>query len=100
MLVAGAAMISSAGDQAKRYHDIGSLEQEAVYCMGVLLGLYRYERESKSEFRQCAEDIPGDVGGYLLDEWRKRNPDRARVNAMHEFIRTRCPEWDNWPRGS
>lgn len=87
-------------DQIERYHAIGLLEQEAVYCMGVLLGLYRYERESKSEFRQWAEDIPGDVGRGLLDEWRKRNPDRDRVNAMHEFIRARCPEWADWLRGS
>jgi hypothetical protein len=83
-------------DQAERYHEMGLPEQEAAYCMGVILGIYRYERESESEFKQWSEDIPAEYGGVLLDKWRERNPDRARINAMHEFIRARCPEWAKW----
>jgi hypothetical protein len=80
-------------DQVERYHEMGLPEQEAAYCMGVIFGIYRYEREAKSEFRQWCEDIPPEFGGFLLDEWQKRNPDGPCINAMHEFIRTRCPEW-------
>ncbi len=83
-------------DQVGRYHKMGLPEQEAAYCMGVILGIYRYERESKSEFKQWSEDIPAEYGGFLLDKWRERNPDGARINAMHEFIRARCPEWAKW----
>ena|SRR6516164_1381310 len=39
-------------DQAGRYHELGMTEEEATYCSGVILGVYRYEHESKSEFRQ------------------------------------------------
>jgi hypothetical protein len=80
-------------DQIGRYHEMGLPDQEAAYCMGVILGIYRYERESETEFRQWSEDIPAAYGGFLLDKWRERNPDGARINAMHEFIRARCPEW-------
>jgi len=83
-------------DQVDRYHEMGLPAQEAVYCMGVVLGMYRYERESESEFKQWCEDIPAEYGGLLLDKWRERNPDGASINAMHEFIRTRCPEWAKW----
>jgi hypothetical protein len=87
-------------DQIERYHEIGLREQEAAYCMGVILGMYRYERESESEFRQWAVDIPAEFGDFLLNKWRKRNPDKVRINAMHEFIRTRCPEWAKWLKGT
>jgi hypothetical protein len=80
-------------DQVERYHQMGLPEQEATYCMGVVLGIYRYERESESEFRQWCEDIPAEFGDILLSKWRKQNSDVARINAMHEFISTRCPEW-------
>ncbi len=80
-------------DQVKRYHEMGLPEQETAYCQGVILGLYRYEHESESEFRQWCVDIPAEFGDFVLNEWRKRNPDEARINAMQEFIRTRCPEW-------
>jgi hypothetical protein len=80
-------------DQVGRYHDLGMLEEEATYCMGVMLGIYRYERESKSEFREWCVDIPIECAGYLLQEWRGRVKDSASTAAMDEFIEQRCPHW-------
>ena len=80
-------------DQAKRYHELDMLKQERDYCAGVILGLYRYERESKSEFRNWSEDLPLDSAGWLRDEWRERNADKAVRDTMDEFIKGRCPEW-------
>lgn len=80
-------------EQAKRYHELDMREQERDYCAGVILGLYRYERESKSEFRNWSEDLPLDSAGWLLDEWRARTADKAMRGAMDEFIRERCPGW-------
>ena len=80
-------------DQAGRYHELGMAEQEKTYSMGVILGIYRYENESKSEFREWCEDVPIECAGYLLDIWRKRNRGRAAAQAMNEFIQSRCPKW-------
>src|SRR5438128_5668073 len=44
-------------DQVVQYHELGMPEQEATYCMGVILGIYRYERVSKSEFREWSVDV-------------------------------------------
>jgi hypothetical protein len=75
---------------------MGLPEQELAYCMGVIFGIYRYERESKSEFREWSVDIPTDCAGVLLDKWRERNREKASINAMREFVRSRCPEWAKW----
>lgn len=80
-------------DQAVRYQELRMAEQEITYCMGVILGIYRYEHESKSEFRKWCEDVPIECAGYLLDKWRERNQDTASAQAMDEFIRHRCPKW-------
>ena len=82
-------------DQAARFRELNMPEQEMTYCMGVILGIYRYEHESKSEFREWAEDIPIECAGYLLTIWRERNPKAvdAEAEAMDEFIRQRCPKW-------
>ena len=80
-------------DQAKRYRELGMAEQETTYCMGVILGIYRYEHESKSEFREWCADVPLECAGYLLDTWRGRHQDTASAEAMDEFIQRRCPKW-------
>ena len=81
-------------DQAGRYHDLGMADEEATYCQGVILGIYRYEHESKSEFREWAVDIPIECAGALLTDWRERGQDSISAAAMEEFIRDRCcPHW-------
>jgi hypothetical protein len=83
-------------DQVERYHQLGMPEQEALYCIGVIIGLYRYDRQSKTGFREWSEDIAGDCAGCLLHEWRQRNPAEAGINAMRELLVERCPEWVKW----
>jgi hypothetical protein len=61
--------------------------------MGVILGLYRYEHESKSEFRAWSVDIPIESAGDLLGKWRKRGQESASIKAMEQFIQERCPNW-------
>jgi len=83
-------------DQAGRYHDLGMTEVEATYCRGVIVGIYRYEHESKSEFREWSVDIPLECAGNLLTRWRERNQNSAFNAAMDAFIRDRCPNWTRY----
>jgi len=83
-------------DQVERYHELGMAEQEAAYCKGVLLGIYRFEHEAESDVKQLAEEIPAECAGNLLEEWHERNPEQAGIDAMYAFIRERCPEWADW----
>lgn len=83
-------------DQLETYHELKMPEQEAAYGMGILLGIYRYQHESNSEFRQLTEEMLADAAANLLEAWQERNPEQARIDAMHTFIRARCPEWVGW----
>jgi len=80
-------------DQLERYRELGMMSQERDFCMGVILGLYRYERESKSAFKDWCVDIPLDSAGWILSEWRERNTDTTARDAMSAFLCERCPEW-------
>jgi hypothetical protein len=85
-------------DQVERYHELAMAEQEATYCMAVVLGIYRFAHESKSEFKKLAAEIPAECAGNLLEDWRARNPDQGGIDAMYRFIRERCPKWASWLR--
>jgi hypothetical protein len=41
-------------------------------------------------------DLPAEYAGTLLDDWRKRNRDKAGIAAMEAFVRERCPKWAQW----
>jgi len=41
-------------------------------------------------------DIPAECAGFLLAKWLKRNREKGGIDAMHEIIRERCPEWAKW----
>ena len=83
-------------EQAGRYHELGMTREEGTYCRGVILGIYRYEHESKSEFRQWCVDVPIECARALLTRWRERGPDPASGTAMDDFIRHRCPSWTKY----
>ena len=81
-------------EQSRQYRKLRMLEQEREYCMGVVLGAYRYEQESTSEFKDWCQDAPLSYVGNLLDAWRKKAADPSAKAAMAEFIRQRCPGWE------
>ena len=80
-------------DQTRRYHEVGMPGEEMTHCMGLILGIYRYEHDSKSEFREWSVDIPLECAGHGLREWRERGQGLAFAEAMDEFIQQRCPNW-------
>ncbi len=85
-------------DQVERYHDLAMTAEEAAYCQAVVLGIHRFDRESNAEIKQLAKDLPAQYAGALLDDWRRRNPDKAGIAAMEAFVREKCSKWAAWVR--
>lgn len=79
-----------------RLIDLGLSDEAKLYCMGVLKGLYLYQTESRSEFKNWAVDVPGECFGDLLKDWKKRTPNRSDIEEMIDFLKKACPEWANW----
>jgi hypothetical protein len=55
----------------ERYHRLG-MRQEALYlCMGIVQGLYVFEHESKTQFKEWAVDMPLGYATEALEKWRR-----------------------------
>ena len=80
-------------DQIENYHNLEMYEEERIYCMGVLKGLYIYEKESKSEFKDWATDIPGECFNSILDNWQGRVLKDGHILEMDSFLKEVCPDW-------
>lgn len=53
----------------QRLHLLGMFREEMHYCMGVISGLYMFENESTTEFKDWAVDISGELASQILTEW-------------------------------
>lgn len=76
------------------FHQTGEHVSEQVYIQGVLLGLYQYKMESKSDFFDYAEDYPELLERDILDTWKERHPDdTSGLQKLYGFIEEHCPVW-------
>jgi hypothetical protein len=61
--------------------------------MGIAKGIYQYEEDSTSEFKNWATDVPGETYSYIFNEWGKRGVGVKDKKEMKAFIRDECPNW-------
>lgn len=85
--------LDSFSDKIVKYHNLGLHEEEKLYCMGVLKGLYRFEKEAKSEFRNWASDVAGECFDFVHKAWQKQKGNERFAGEMGEFIKVTCPKW-------
>lgn len=76
-----------------RLFDLKMHQEAKLYCMGILKGIYQYEKDSGSEFKDWATDVPGECFGYLLGEWKKKGINKKDKKEMKDFISNECRNW-------
>ena len=79
--------------EIKKYLELNMTRQAKKYCMGVLSGIYHYDHESESEFKDWAADIPGECFSSFLEDWKKSSPNKNDAAEMQAFIAEECPSW-------
>jgi hypothetical protein len=72
-------------ENMQRLHALGMFREEMCYCMGVISGLYRFESESATEFRNWAEDISGELASQILTEWTESCRCPKMLAEMKQF---------------
>ena len=76
-----------------KYQKLGMNNEANRMCMGLLLGLYRFEHESTSEFKDWAPDAPGVFAEAVVDAWRAGSPSRRDVAAVKAFVEDELGRW-------
>jgi hypothetical protein len=78
-----------------RLLDLKMHQEAKLYCIGILKGIYQYEDESGSEFKDWATDIPGETFGSILRNWAKNSNNKDK-KEMKNYIHAECPNWFEW----
>jgi hypothetical protein len=80
----------------KELHKYGKLDlpvEARRLCMGLLAGLYLFEKESTTEFKDWAPDAPIIFAETVVDAWKAGRPGRADIAALKAFIEDELGGW-------
>lgn len=58
-------------EEMKKYQKLLMFVEARTYGIGILRGIYRFERESTSEYKDWAADAPAECFEWVLGEWQE-----------------------------
>jgi hypothetical protein len=80
-------------EELARYQKLSMNIEANRMCMGLLLGLERFEHESTTEFKDWAPDAPLVFAETVVDAWKAGAPNQADVAAVKAFIEDELGDW-------
>jgi len=81
-------------ERLEKHEKLGMSTEANKLCMGLLLGLYQFDRESQSEFKNWATDAPGEFASSVIEAWKAGKPGRKDVTALKQFIADELNTWE------
>jgi hypothetical protein len=83
-------------DEVDKYKQLSMLEEAALTCQGLLKGIYNFDKESSTEYKQWATDAPGEYFSMILDDGKKLFEGQPSLSGLTEFLQTHCSDWAEW----
>jgi len=79
--------------EMKRYQELSMRSEAKHYCMGILQGIYWFEKESQSEYKNWAEDVPSQHFHSIIDKWKESTTDPIDIAEVEGFVRSNLSNW-------
>ena len=69
-------------DEMKKLQNRNQPAAAKTHCIGIVKGLWRFDEDSVSDFKDWVEDAPGEYVTTVVDEWKKGNPSDDDVSDV------------------
>ncbi len=80
-------------EDLQKHQHLSMLEQAEAICLGILKGVYDFEWDSNTEFKDLADDAPAEFFSDYLGEWKESFQNRSSRGRLSQFLTTHCPKW-------
>ncbi|MEW6242963.1 MAG: hypothetical protein AB1497_01580 [Bacillota bacterium] len=78
-------------EQFDRLQRLLMFNQAKECLLGIIMGLYMFDTDSETQFKNWAVDVPEQFAQHIISEWVKLNQDA--INDIRELLEERCPNW-------
>jgi hypothetical protein len=80
-------------DNLRKYQKLSMDKEAKLTCMGILKGLYKFEKEATTECKGYVEDDSYDNFIEVFDEWNEANKDLENKEEMQTYVKQNFPDW-------
>ncbi len=80
-------------EDIKKYQKLSMSVEAKNCCMGILKGIYKFETESTSEYKDWAVDAPSGLFEQVLDEWKEGQKSPEDIAEVEEYVEDNFPDW-------
>jgi hypothetical protein len=80
-------------EELRKYQGLRMQNEAMLYCMGLLRGIYRFHKESTSQYREWAGDASAEYFEEVFQNWKNGCATPDQLVEMRKFIKDNFPEW-------
>jgi len=80
-------------DQLRQYMKMSMWNDAKDYCLGFLLGIYRFVKGESSLFKEHAVDVPEQYSSWIEEEWKKKCKDAKVLEDFADEYAELFPDW-------
>lgn len=80
-------------EEMNRYLSLDMGKEARDYCLGIIIGLNQYEKESIALINNWSLETPRYFITEILEEWKKREKDPYLLQSFKERLQREFPDW-------
>lgn len=80
-------------EEMNRYLNLNMGKEARDYCLGILIGLSKYEKESVPLLRGCTTENTQFYIVEILEEWKKKEKDPYLLKSFDDRLKEEFPDW-------
>jgi len=58
-----------------------------------LQGIYDFDKDSSTQYKEWAVDAPGEYFGRVVDTWKEIYHGRPPLSKVESFVKEHCPDY-------
>ncbi len=80
----------------ERYRALGLPEQASACCLGILQGIYDFDKDSSTQYKEWGVDAPEEYFGQVANAWENIYHGKPPLLKLEGFVKEHCPDYAEW----
>ena len=80
-------------EQMEKYQNLSMYTEAKKYCLGILRGIYKFEKDATTDFAEWAVDAPHNYFEVVFEKWKKKHKEKDDIKELKDLIKKELNDW-------